>query len=110
MTSVREWDPKEWTIVSWDHMDSNKGTIQGNNCLTSALQIICTDPKQNSYGANYQDAGGGQTPLANTQTHISLYYSVYSLLFCLLLSTFLISQLFLSADLGSDHQLVMDNI
>lgn len=49
---------KEWTITgSWEHMDSeDKGTIEGNVSLASAMQMIYTDPTQNSSRPKHQDA------------------------------------------------------
>lgn len=60
VTSVQKWDlDKEWTIVPRECMDSDKGTIEGNNCVTSAMRMICTYPTQNSSRPN---------PLTNAHT------------------------------------------
>lgn len=60
VTSMQKWDlDKEWTIVPWECVDSNKGTIEGDNCMTSAMQMICTYPTQNS---------SRQNPLTNAHT------------------------------------------
>lgn len=41
--------------------------IEGNDCLSSAVQIICMYPTQNSISPNHQDAECGN-PLTNAHT------------------------------------------
>lgn len=56
-------------------MDSDKGILEGNDCLTSAMQMIYTYPTQNSSKLDYQDAGHGN-PLRNSNvTKLTTFWS-----------------------------------
>lgn len=77
--SVKMGSEKEWTIVSWEHMNSDKGMIEGNNCLTSAVEMICTYPTQNLSRPNYQDAWHGNSLTNKPTAKLTIIWSAGNL-------------------------------
>lgn len=63
---MQEWDPKEKTDYSVIRTSGLKGMIEKNDCLTSAMQMICTFLIQNLSRPNQQDLGCGN-PITNAR-------------------------------------------